>query len=66
MSKPNLQRKSFFVDARALTRAKRLLRVSTDAEAIRVSLDRVAEIERFDRFMEASRSKLPKASFEKP
>ena len=66
MSKQNLQRKSFFVDARALTRAKRLLRVSSDAEAIRVSLDRVAEIERFDRFMEASRGKLPKASFEEP
>lgn len=62
----NLQRKSFFVDARALTRAKRLLRVSSDAEAIRVSLERVAEMERFARFMESSRGKLPPGSIERP
>jgi len=66
VSKQNLLRKTLFVDARALTRAKRLLRASSDAEAIRVSLDRVGEIERFDRFMKASRGKLPKASFEEP
>ena len=62
MSKQNLQRRSFFVDARALTRAKRLLRVSSDAEAVRVSLERVAEIEYFDRFMEASHGRLPRGS----
>ena len=64
VSKQNLQRKSCFIDTRALKGAKRLLRVSSDAEAIRVSLDRVAEIERFDRYMEASRGKLPNGSIE--
>jgi hypothetical protein len=66
MSKSSLHRKSFFVDARALKRAKRLLRVSSDAEAIRVSLERVAEMERFARFMDASRGKLPPGSIEQP
>jgi hypothetical protein len=62
----NLQRKSFFVDARALTRARRLLRVSTDAEAIRLSLERVAEMERFAAFMVTSRRKLVPGSIERP
>ena len=42
-----LKRKSFFVDETMLRRAKRLLRASTEAEAIRLSLERVAEMERY-------------------
>lgn len=61
-----LQRKSFFIDARALTKARRLLRVSSDAEAIRVSLERVVEMERFATFIESSRGKLPPGSIERP
>lgn len=62
----NLQRKSFFVDARALLRARRLLRVASDAEAIRVSLERVAEMEAFAAFLLSSRGKLPPGSIEQP
>lgn len=61
-----LQRKSFFIDTQALARAKRLLRASSDAEAIRESLERVAEMERFSRFLEQSRGKLPPGSIERP
>jgi hypothetical protein len=35
------------VDERTLHRAKRLLRASSDAEAIRLSLERVVEMERY-------------------
>ena len=67
MAKPgNLKRKSFFVDETMLKRAKRLLGVSSDAEAIRVSLERVAEMERYWRFMEQSRAKLASGSIEEP
>jgi hypothetical protein len=62
----SLRRKSFFVDPVALARAKRFLRVASDAEAIRVSLERVAEMERFARFMDKSRGKLAPGSFEQP
>lgn len=53
-----LTRKSFFVDAQALRRARKLLGVTTDAEAIRASIDRVNEMERFRRFMTRSRRSL--------
>jgi len=53
-----LTRKSFFVDAHALRRARKLLGVTTDAEAIRASIDRVNEMERFWRFMTRSRRSL--------
>lgn len=67
MARPvNLKRKSFFIDEAALKRAKRLLRVSSDAEAIRVSLERVAEMEQYWRFMDQSRGKLAADSFEDP
>jgi hypothetical protein len=62
----SLQRKSFFVDPDALARAKRVLRVASDAEAIRVSLERVAEMERFVRFMNKSRGKVAPDSFARP
>jgi hypothetical protein len=58
----SLSRKSFFIDPAALARAKRVLRVASDAEAIRVSLERVAEMERFSSFMDRSRGKLKPGS----
>jgi hypothetical protein len=36
-----LKRKSYFIDERALDRAKKALGVKTDAEAIRLSVERV-------------------------
>lgn len=59
-----LTRKSFFIDASTLRRAKRVLRVRTDAEAVRLSLERVAEMDRFWRFMEKSRAGLKPGSLE--
>ena len=59
-----LTRKSFFIDAGALRRAKRALGVRTDAEAVRLSLERVAEMERFWRFMAKSRAVLKPGSVE--
>jgi len=60
---PTLTRKSFFVDERALRRAKRALGVETDAEVIRLSVQRVAEMEEFWRFMDRTRKSLPRNSF---
>ena len=59
-----LTRKSFYIDENVLRRAKRALRVRTDAEAIRLSLERVAEMEKFWRFMNKSRGVLKRGSFE--
>jgi hypothetical protein len=39
-----LKRKSYFVDERAIRRAKRVLGVATEAEVIRIAVDRVAEM----------------------
>ena len=42
MSRPgHLKRKAFFVDERRLARAKKILGVGTDAEVVRLSIDRV-------------------------
>ena len=59
-----LTRKSFFVDPSSLRRARKALRAKTDSEAVRVSLERVAEMEAFWRFMETTRGKLGAKSFE--
>ena len=61
-----LRRKSFFIDEGALRRARRALRARTDAEAIRLSLDRVAEMDQFWRFMAKRRATLKTGSFETP
>lgn len=58
-----LKRKSFFVEERTLQRAKKLLGVATDAEAVRLSVERIAEMEKFWREMRASRNSLPPGSF---
>ena len=61
-----LTRKAFFVDTRALRRAKKLLGVTTDAEVVRASVDRIAEMEEFWRFMKNSRRILKPGSVKTP
>lgn len=46
-TKAKLTRKSFFVDERALEQARKTLGVETDAEVVRLSMERVAEMEAF-------------------
>jgi hypothetical protein len=62
----NLKRKSFFVDERSLRRAKKVLGVHTEAEVIRLSVDRVLEMEKFWRFMGKTRDALPPGGFDEP
>jgi len=59
-----LTRKSFYIDPQTLRRARRVLGVRTDAEAIRLSLERVAEMEKFWHFMRKSRGILKRGSFD--
>jgi hypothetical protein len=61
-----LKRKSFFVDESILRQAKKALGVKTDAEAIRMSVERIAEMEEFWKFMKKSRHTLKPGSLEKP
>ncbi len=61
-----LKRKSFFVDEHALRRAKKALGVATEAEVVRVSVERVAEMEEFWRFMKSSRRILKPGSVKTP
>ena len=60
-----LKRKSFFVDELALHRAKKALGVETEAEVIRLSVERIAEMEEFWEFMKKSRRTLRPRSLEK-
>jgi hypothetical protein len=58
-----LKRKAFFVDEGALRRARKALGVATDAEVVRLSVGRIAEMEEFWRFMRRSRRVLTPGSF---
>jgi Arc/MetJ family transcription regulator len=58
-----LKRKAFFVDEKALQRAKRALGVETESEAVRLSLERIAEMEEFWRFMERTHGAVERDSF---
>jgi hypothetical protein len=60
-----LKRKSYFVDERALSRAKKALGVKTEAEVIRLSVERVAEMEEFWEFMKKTRRSLKPGNVEK-
>ena len=51
-------RRSFFVDDGAIRRARRVLGVDTNAEAVRLAVERVVEMEEFWRFMRRSRASL--------
>lgn len=59
-----LVRKSFFVEPRALRRAKRVLGVQTEAEVVRRSIEHVLEMEKLWRFMTKTRGGLRRGSFE--
>ena len=61
-----LKRKSYFVDERALNRAKKALGVETEAEVIRLSVERIAEMEEFWEFMRKTRRSLKPGSIVKP
>ena len=61
-----LKRKSYFVDEQALRRAQKALGAKTEAEVVRLAVERVAEMEEFWEFMTKSRKSLKPASAEKP
>ena len=63
-TKIKLKRKSFFVYELALHRARKALGAKTDAEVIRLSVERIAEIEAFWQFMDKSRRALGPGSIE--
>ncbi len=65
-SKARLKRKSFFVDEVALQRARKILGAKTDAEVIRLSVARMAEMEAFWQFMSKSQGMLGPGSIEVP
>ena len=59
-------RKSFFVDPMAIDEARKALDVGTSAEAVRLAVDRVVEMERFWRFMAGTRAGLKPGSIGAP
>jgi hypothetical protein len=59
-------RKSFFVDPQAIDRARKVLGAGTDAETVRLAVERVVEMEKFWRFMAGSRGSLKPESIEAP
>ena len=61
---PRYTRKSFFVDAAAIRRARKALGADTDSEAVRLSVERVAEMEEFWRFMNRTRGAVKPNSFD--
>ena len=63
-ARSNLKRRAFFVDDDTVRRARKALGVATDAEAIRASLERIAEMEAFWRFMKRTRQSLRPGSIE--
>ena len=61
-----LTRRSYFVNPRAIRRARKALGVASDAEAVRRSVDQVAEMEAFWRFMRKNRGALKAGIIERP
>jgi hypothetical protein len=59
-------RKSFFVDSKAIEQARKALGAGTNAEAVRLAVDRVVEMEKFWRFMTGTRAGLKPGSIEAP
>jgi Arc/MetJ family transcription regulator len=59
-------RRSYFVDERTIQRARRVLGVDTNAEAVRLAVERVVEMEEFWRFMTRSRAQLKPGTIEAP
>ena len=65
-ARAKLKRKSYFVDERALSRAKKVLGVKTEAEVIRLSVERVAEMEEFWEFMKKLAGHLDPGAWRNP
>ena len=61
-----LTRRSYFVNTRAVRRARRALGAATDAEAVRRSVEQVADMEAFWHFMRKNRGVLKAGSIERP
>ena len=61
-----LKRKSFFINEGKLRQAKKALGAKTDAEVVRLSVERVTEMEEFWEFMKKSRQTLKPGSLETP
>lgn len=59
-----MKRASFFIDETALRRAQKVLGVKSRAEVVRLSVERVIEMEEFWQFMEKSRETVKPGSFE--
>jgi len=66
MNARRLTRKAYFVDEKAVRRARKALGVDTDAEAVRLSLERVAEMDDFWRLMDRTRGRLVPGEIESP
>jgi len=67
MARPaQLKRKSFFVDEKKLVQARKALGVDTDAEAVRLSIEWVAEMQTFWKFISKTRGKLEPGSMNAP
>jgi hypothetical protein len=62
----NLKRKSYFVNEAAVHRARRALGAATDSEAVRLSVESIAEMEEFWRFIKRSKRTLPPDSLGMP
>jgi hypothetical protein len=61
-----LRRKAFFVDEAVLKRAKRALGVRTDSDVVRLSMERVAEMEELWQWMRKTRGVLAPDDFDAP
>jgi hypothetical protein len=64
--KTKLKRKAFFVDERKIRKAKKILGLNSEAEVVRVAVDRTLEMEEFWRFMEETRNSIEPGSLELP
>lgn len=58
-------RKAFYVDPRLIKRAKRLLGLRTEAEVVRLSVERMVEMEEFWQFMNKAKGTLKPGSFQR-
>lgn len=61
-----LKRKSFYVDERMLRRAKKALRLTSEAEVVRVAVERTVEMEELWSFMKRTKAVLEPGSLETP
>ena len=58
-----LKRKSFFMDEKALRRARKAVGARSDAETVRLLVQQAAESDRFWRMMNRTRGSLKPGSF---